>query len=54
MVLSINGSYAGRMAPPGIPKMSLVPAASSDLIRLCAPVIGVPVVSLIALLPRMS
>ena len=52
--LSMRGSYAGRMAPPGIPKMSCVPAASSDLIRLCAPVIGVPVVSLIVLLPRRS
>ena len=38
IVESISGSYAGRMAPPGMPKMSVVPAASSDLIRLCAPV----------------
>ena len=36
---SIRGSYAGRMAPPGMPKMTSVPAASSDVIRLCAPVI---------------
>ena len=36
----------------GDPEDVLVPAASSDLIRLCAPVIGVPVISLIALLPR--
>src|SRR4051794_12025403 len=35
---SIRGSYAGRMAPPGLPKISVVPAASSDLIRLWAPV----------------
>ena len=38
MVESISGSYAGRMAPPGMPKMSVVPAASSAMIRLCAPV----------------
>ena len=38
IVESISGSYAGRMAPPGMPKMFSVPAASSDLIRLCAPV----------------
>ena len=36
---SISGSYAGRMAPPGMPKMSVDPAASSDVTRLCAPVI---------------
>src|SRR3990170_284913 len=39
IVESISGSYAGRIAPPGMPKMFSVPAASSDLIRLCAPVI---------------
>jgi hypothetical protein len=31
------------MAPPGMPKMSVVPAASSDLIKLCAPVTRAPV-----------
>ena len=36
---SISGSYAGRIAPPGMPKMSVTPAASSDVTRLCAPVI---------------
>src|SRR3954451_12873742 len=44
---SMRGSYAGRMAPPGMPKISVVPAASSDLTRLCAPVIC----SLIGLCP---
>ena len=39
---SISGSYAGRIAPPGMPKMFSVPAASSDLIKLCAPVIDAP------------
>ncbi len=38
-VESMSGSYAGRIAPPGMPKMFSAPAASSDLIRLCAPVI---------------
>ena len=38
----MSGSYAGRMAPPGIPKMCSVPAASSDLIKLWAPVIVAP------------
>ncbi|VXB82747.1 hypothetical protein NOCARDAX2BIS_370036 [Nocardioides sp. AX2bis] len=36
---SIIGSYAGRIAPPGIPNTCSVPAASSERIRLCAPVI---------------
>ena len=45
------------MAPPGMPKMFSVPAASSDLIRLCAPVTtgplpGVPVLWVIACPPR--
>src|SRR6476661_4441029 len=39
MLESIRGSYAGRMAPPGMPKMSVTPAASRDLTRLWAPVI---------------
>ena len=39
---SISGSYAGRIAPPGMPKMCSVPAASSDLIKLCAPLIDAP------------
>ena len=47
---SMRGSYAGRIAPPGMPKMCSVPAASSDLIRLWAPVIC----SLIALLPSLA
>ena len=38
----MSGSYAGRIAPPGMPKMCRVPAASSDLIKLCAPVIVAP------------
>ena len=50
IVESISGSYAGRMAPPGMPKMSVTPAASSDVTRLCAPVIC----SLIRLLPLSS
>ena len=41
-VESISGSYAGRMAPPGMPKMSVAPALSRDLIRLCAPVMPRP------------
>ena len=41
-VESMSGSYAGRMAPPGMPKMSVAPALSSDLIRLCAPVMPSP------------
>src|SRR3954449_875353 len=40
---SKSGSYAGRIAPPGIPKTFSAPAHSSDLIRLCAPVTGIPV-----------
>ena len=40
---SKSGSYAGRIAPPGMPKTFSAPAHSSDLIRLCAPVTGVPV-----------
>ena len=52
MVESIKGSYAGRMAPPGMPKMSVVPAASRDRIRLCAPVTLSPLpCSLMALAP---
>src|SRR3954454_225667 len=39
---SISGSYAGRIAPPGMPKMCSVPAASSDLTKLCAPLIVAP------------
>ena len=35
----MSGSYAGRIAPPGMPKMSVTPAASSDVTRLWAPVI---------------
>ncbi len=37
---SSSGSYAGRIAPPGIPKTTSTPAASSERTRLCAPVIG--------------
>ena len=39
IVESISGSYAGRIAPPGMPKMSVTPAASSEVTRLWAPVI---------------
>ena len=39
---SNSGSYAGRIAPPGMPKTISAPAASSDLIKLCAPVIDAP------------
>src|SRR5674476_386161 len=35
---SNNGSYAGRIVPPGMPKMTSTPTASSDAIRDCAPV----------------
>ena len=35
----MRGSYRGRIAPPGIPKMSVTPAASRECTRLCAPVI---------------
>src|SRR5680860_865422 len=37
--LSISGSYAGRIAPPGMPKTTSTPAVSSARTRLCAPVI---------------
>src|SRR5262245_26459611 len=33
------GSYAGRIAPPGIPKMTSTPSCSSERIMACAPVI---------------
>ena len=39
LVESSSGSYAGRIAPPGIPKTVSTPAHSSERIRLCAPVI---------------
>src|SRR5215212_11945345 len=42
IVESKSGSYAGRMAPPGMPKMVSVPALSRDLIRLWAPVTCAP------------
>src|SRR6516165_9703467 len=32
------GSYAGRMAPPGMPNMTSTPSDSSDRTRDCAPV----------------
>src|SRR5659263_679951 len=35
---SNNGSYAGRIVPPGMPKMTSTPTASSDATRDCAPV----------------
>src|SRR5512133_380542 len=35
---SYNGSYAGRIAPPGIPNTTSAPTRSSDLTRDCAPV----------------
>ncbi len=55
-VESINGSYAGRMAPPGMPKIVSVPAFSSDRIRLCAPVSCSPAApcSLISSVPSSS
>jgi hypothetical protein len=37
-VESSNGSYAGRIAPPGIPNTVSTPTASSERIRLAAPV----------------
>src|SRR3954469_26046213 len=36
---SSSGSYAGRMAPPGMPKTTSTPTCSRDRTRLCAPVI---------------
>src|SRR5690242_17459552 len=41
---SKSGSYAGRIAPPGMPKTFSTPAHSSERMRLCAPVIGSAVV----------
>src|SRR4051794_5933384 len=38
---SSSGSYAGRMAPPGMPKTTSTPTCSSERTRLCAPVIVV-------------
>src|SRR3954452_16081549 len=38
---SNSGSYAGRIAPPGIPKTTSTPTASRDRTRLWAPVIPV-------------
>src|SRR3954447_20083687 len=38
MLLSSNGSYAGRMQPPGRPKITSVFSISSALMRACAPV----------------
>src|SRR5512133_559021 len=35
---SNSGSYAGRIAPPGIPNTTSAPTRSSDLTRACAPV----------------
>src|SRR5918996_3020313 len=40
-VESSSGSYAGRMAPPGMPKTVSTPADSSERIRLAAPVMVV-------------
>src|SRR5512136_21411 len=40
LVESSSGSYAGRIAPPGMPKTVSTPRASRDLTRLCAPVAG--------------
>src|SRR4051812_31294673 len=55
---SRSGSYAGRIAPPGMPKMCSVPAASRDLIKLCAPLIVAPAcwlitVSCLVLVPEL-
>src|SRR3954454_2841598 len=41
MVESNSGSYAGRIAPPGMPKSTSTPTASSERTRLCAPVMPV-------------
>jgi hypothetical protein len=38
-VESNSGSYAGRIAPPGMPKTTCAPALSRDRTRLWAPVI---------------
>src|SRR3989440_1143077 len=35
---SMSGSYTGRMAPPGRPKMTSTPACSNARISACAPV----------------
>ena len=40
-VESISGSYAGRIAPPGMPNTVSTPAASSERTRLLAPLIVV-------------
>ena len=37
LVESRSGSYAGRIAPPGIPKMTSTPISSSERTRLSAP-----------------
>ena len=36
----MSGSYAGRIAPPGMPKTVSTPAASSERMSDCAPVIS--------------
>ena len=40
-VESNSGSYAGRIAPPGMPKTTSAPTASSERTRDWAPVVGV-------------
>jgi hypothetical protein len=39
-VESNSGSYAGRIAPPGMPNTTSAPTASSEWTSDCAPVIG--------------
>src|SRR3954471_14630925 len=40
---SNNGSYAGRIAPPGMPKTTSTPISSRERTSDCAPVIWAPV-----------
>src|SRR5688572_10006621 len=40
---SNSGSYAGRIAPPGMPNTVSTPSASSERTSACAPVIGTSV-----------
>src|SRR5690606_14100666 len=44
-VESMSGSYVGRIAPPGMPKTTVVPTASSERTIAWAPVIVSPCVT---------
>ena len=50
ILLSKIGSYAGRIAPPGIPNMTSTPEASNAFTRALAPVIFVDSLMFISLL----